>query len=173
VGNFLGDFVKGRPEVLRESLPDRVVWGIEMHRSVDAFTDNHEAFARARELLAPERRRFAGIVVDVIFDYFLAERWEEFCEEPFEDFVERSYEQLAKGEEWMDIETKRVFGVMRRDDWLRAYASKEGIALTLRNVKPIAGGMADFEKNESLLRQSFSEIFPDLQKLVGAMNRNS
>ena len=67
VGNLLGDFVRGTPESLRGSYPDEVIAGIVMHRELDRFTDDHPAFQEARELLDPEHRRFAGIIIDIFF----------------------------------------------------------------------------------------------------------
>jgi len=177
VGNYLGDFVKGRPEVLRETLPERVVWGIEMHRAVDAFTDGHAAFTEARMLLAPERRRFAGIVVDVMYDYFLAERWGEFCEWPLDEFIKKAYDGLEKEKKWMSLEAQRVFGLMKNENWLLRYTTREGLEKIFQQIscrrdflKPVATVMEDFEENEEGFRQSFALLYPALQKMVVDIN---
>ena len=71
IGNLLGDFATGTIESLAERYPPEILRGIKMHRAVDRFTDSHEVFKHARNLLAPGRRRFAGIIIDIIFDHYL------------------------------------------------------------------------------------------------------
>jgi acyl carrier protein phosphodiesterase len=60
IGNFLGDFVKGTPESLRERFPEAVIRGIRKHRAIDVFTDSHRTFRKAKALLEPGRRRLPG-----------------------------------------------------------------------------------------------------------------
>jgi len=47
---------------------------LAQHRAVDTFTDAHRSCARARRV-APPHRRFAGIVVDMYYDHYLARHW--------------------------------------------------------------------------------------------------
>ena len=71
-GQFAGDFVRGTD---LSAFPPRVAAGIRLHRRVDAFTDAHPSVAAARTAFAPELRRHAGIIVDVVFDHLLARDW--------------------------------------------------------------------------------------------------
>ena len=71
-GALLGDFVKGAPD---PELPPSVRRGILMHRRIDAHTDAHPVHRTSRRRFAGPRRRFAGIIVDVAYDHFLASAW--------------------------------------------------------------------------------------------------
>ncbi len=69
VGNFIGDFVKGKQY---ERYPAEIRKGILMHRAIDSFTDTHPLVSEAKELLRPVFGRYSGIVTDLYFDHFLA-----------------------------------------------------------------------------------------------------
>jgi len=75
IGNLLGDFIKGTESSLRLQFPVDLVDGIKLHRAIDKFTDAHPSFLESKQLLAPERRRYAGIVLDIIYDHFLSIHW--------------------------------------------------------------------------------------------------
>lgn len=62
LGSLYGDFVKGRLEG-RFSAPLEA--GIRLHRQIDAFTDSHPLVLAAIGRFPAERRRYAGIIVDV------------------------------------------------------------------------------------------------------------
>ncbi len=69
VGNFIGDFVKGRDF---EQYPSNIKRGILLHREIDHFTDSHPVFIEVVNILRPDFKRYAGIMADMYFDYFLA-----------------------------------------------------------------------------------------------------
>ena len=51
VGNFIADAVKGKQYL---KYPDEIQKGIQLHRAIDTFTDQHEAFKKAnKNLLVP------------------------------------------------------------------------------------------------------------------------
>ena len=77
LGNLLGDFVKGR---LEEQYSPEIIKGIKTHRKVDAYTDFNQNFLACKKLLRPDRRRFAGIIVDMSFDHFLAKNWADYSD---------------------------------------------------------------------------------------------
>lgn len=69
VGNFIGDFVKGKSH---ENYPPDIQRGILLHREIDRFTDSHPVFLETVEMLRPVFNRYSGIVADMYFDHFLA-----------------------------------------------------------------------------------------------------
>jgi acyl carrier protein phosphodiesterase len=50
VGNMISDFVKGKK---RFSFSERIQQGIMLHRSIDEFTDAHDATKKAKQFLKP------------------------------------------------------------------------------------------------------------------------
>ncbi len=79
VGNLLGDFMRG---VREPDLPEAVRLGLHNHRLVDRFTDHHPLVIESRALFSPQRRRFAGVALDVLFDHFLIRHWSRFHDTP-------------------------------------------------------------------------------------------
>jgi acyl carrier protein phosphodiesterase len=68
-GNIISDFVKGKKKF---DYPSRIQAGINLHRIIDNFTDQHEATREAKEFLRPHYRLYSGAFVDVVYDHFLA-----------------------------------------------------------------------------------------------------
>jgi len=173
IGNLLGDFTRGPMEELAKLYPAELVRGIKMHRAVDSFTDSHEVFRRSRTLLSPERRRFAGIIVDIFFDHYLCLHWKQYCQLPLEEFIEEVYRALDEHPEWRAGRLAEAFPMMRSENWLMTYTTIEGIGLTLDRVSrrsprisKIAGGAEDLRENYEAFEKHFHEFMPDLVKFV-------
>jgi acyl carrier protein phosphodiesterase len=172
IGNLLGDFVKGTPESLRGSFPDEVLHGVMMHRHLDRFTDDHPAFKSARSLLAPERRRFAGIIVDVIFDYFLTAHWRQyFPTTDLPEFIDDCYSTLERNPNWLTEDLRTILPRMREENWLHSYGTVEGLTLTFQRIShrsrhtgAIAEAHLDFIAHKQSFEQAFLTFFPDVQK---------
>src|SRR5215471_3876269 len=62
LGNFIGDFVKGR-QALSQLSPE-VARGVELHRAIDTFTDSQPLVAQSKNRLRPKYRHYAGVIVD-------------------------------------------------------------------------------------------------------------
>jgi acyl carrier protein phosphodiesterase len=171
VGNFLGDFVKG-PLV---EAPARYRAGIGMHRAVDSYTDDHEVTRRSRERIRPERRRFAGIIVDMCYDHFLARDWPLYSTERLPAFSLRVYELLEARRDHMPDRVRTALPHMRRDDWLYSYREVEGIGRALDGLSrrrtrlaALSGGSEELVANYAGLEADFQAFFPDLEAFVAA-----
>lgn len=178
VGNLLGDFTRGTIADLAERYPPEVVRGIRMHRAVDRFTDSHPLFREARGLLAPGRRRFAGIIVDIFFDHFLCVHWRDYCALPLEEFIASVYKALEDHPGWRAGRLADAFPRMRDEDWLARYATLEGIDDTLRRVSrrsprvgAIAGGAEDLRDNYAAYESLFRSFMPELLQFVDAWKK--
>src|ERR1700759_3288226 len=69
VGNLISDFVKGRQ---KENYPSKIRQGIMLHRAIDNFTDTHAVTRKAKIYLKEPYGLYAGPLVDIIYDHFLA-----------------------------------------------------------------------------------------------------
>ena len=172
----MGDFVKGRPESLVGKYPDGVILGIRQHRAIDVFTDSHPTFRQAKSLLAPHRRRLAGIVVDIFYDYFLSRNWPGGHEARLE-FIRHCHNVLLARGEWLPAHFRKILPRMISEKWLESYATVEGIALTFRRVAtraPVAAGVLgaeeDLLENEEQFSKLFTEFFPELVEFSETWN---
>jgi len=173
VGNLLGDFTRGSIDELAKIYPAEVVRGIQMHRAVDRFTDSHSVFKECRFLLAPERRRFAGIIVDIFFDHYLCKYWKDYHHTPLEEYCQEVYQAFEKHPEWRAGRLAEAFPFMKTQNWLLAYSTVDGIELTLQRVScrsprmaPVAEGILDFKAHYEEFETKFHDYMPDLLKFV-------
>lgn len=174
MGSFLGDFVKGLPSTFPDEYGAELVDGILMHRAVDVFTDAHPAFLRAKGLLAPERRRFAGIVVDIFFDHFLSQLWDRLLQVDREDFIQSFYGDASSFRlPEITPDFGKVVNRMVEQNWLGSYATMEGIALTINRVAsrsprlaPMIGATDDLEADFDGFQECFEKFFPDVRRFA-------
>jgi acyl carrier protein phosphodiesterase len=178
VGNLLGDFVTGRPEALE--LPLRVVQGIVRHRAIDRFADEHPVTARLKALVAPERRRFAGVIVDLVHDHFLTRHWENFSPIPFREFIDACNGALRDHLELLPPALADTLEERIADDWLGHYGTDEGLDDVFHRVSlrhpgfaPIRGAIDDLRLYRVKFEDGFREFFPALQDWVRGLGPES
>lgn len=178
-GQFLGDFVKGRPE---GRYPADLVAGIRLHRRLDAYTDAHPAVRRAVRRLPAARRRFGRVALDLAFDHFLARDWRERTPAEFAAFRARIYAALHARRDAMPAHARRVVAAMSRDDWFLAYADWAGVAAALAGMSrrlsrpnPLAECSTDLRHAAPALEADFRAFWPEAvahaRRLVAAAPR--
>ena len=88
VGNFIGDFVKGKN--LKDRFEADIARGIGLHREIDWFTDTHSIVKQSKDRLRPKYRHYSGVIVDIFYDHFLAKNWDRYSKQLLPDFAEES-----------------------------------------------------------------------------------
>src|SRR5437870_13401328 len=89
VGNFIGDFVQGKDLELRYG--KRIAKGILLHREIDFFTDHHPVVKQSKDRLRPNYRHYAGVIVDIFYDHFLASKWNSHSVKLLPHYAEECY----------------------------------------------------------------------------------
>lgn len=165
-GNLLGDF--GGKRIANE-LPVTVKRGLDNHYLVDKFTDHHDMVNQAKQLFSPQRRRFAGIAIDVLFDHFLIQHWERFNQKPLRDFKAESYQLLQQRVHVMPGRMQSVVTSMVNNDWFKEYETTTGIGIALDNIAKrirfanrFSGAIEDIERHYGAFENVFLEFFPQL-----------
>ncbi|MDF1741441.1 MAG: ACP phosphodiesterase [Verrucomicrobiales bacterium] len=167
LGNLLGDFVKGNPWDDRFSIP---VWkGVMEHRYVDAFTDNHPVWQKSRALLPADLRRFAGIIIDIFYDYFLSKHWEHFSGVSLEKAVDSIHRDLESVLYKAPEEAREVIAGMISEKWLLNYQTIPGIDETINRVSrrsdvliPVWGACEMVIPHIEEMEAHFFEFYPAL-----------
>ena len=168
VGNYLADLMNKKS---LEKFDKNIQAGVFLHRSIDSFTDNHPQVLEACVLLRPKHHKYAPILVDIFFDYFLVLNWTHFSAESFTDFRKRAYGVLISHTEGFPekvaYQTERMIG----GDWLFSYGHEEGIDFVLHKLeqrvsKPdqIKGGLESLIEHKKKLNELFMSFFPSLIK---------
>ena len=115
VGNMISDFVKGKTKL---GYPVMVQKGIDLHRAIDAFTDAHEATARAKEFFRPHYRLYSGPITDILYDHFLANDASLFSNESLLSFTNGVYQTLEKQTIHLPHRFLAMLSYMKMDNWL-------------------------------------------------------
>jgi acyl carrier protein phosphodiesterase len=169
VGNFIGDFVKGR-NVLEQFEPD-IAKGIELHRSIDEFTDHHPVVQISKMRLRPKYRHYAAVIVDIFYDHLLSRYWSNYHTEPLEKFSQATYKTLQQHRNVLPIPVNNLLPYMIRDNWLLNYGTFDGIGKALTGISRRARHDSRMDESIHDLREYYEEFksefelfFPDLKK---------
>jgi acyl carrier protein phosphodiesterase len=120
----MGDYIKGKAFHI---YPDRIKEGILLHRYIDSFTDSNKNTIEAKKLFAPKYRKYSGIIIDIIYDHFLAGNWEQFSSIHLKDYIEDFHQLLYKYQEMMPSDVQEMFPRLIRNQRLYSYRKVEGI----------------------------------------------
>lgn len=168
VGNFIGDFVKGRQ--VKSRFDEDVATGIELHRAIDEFTDGHPVVARSKLRLRPKFRHYSPVVADMFYDHFLAANWRDYCSVALPEYANSVYDLLKSYHEILPEGVRYMLPYMIKGNWLVSYAKPEGIHRALSGMAtrtPYESGMEKagkvLEAHYSDFRQEFMEFFPDIE----------
>jgi len=174
IGSIIADFVKGP---LVDQYNSEILKAIAVHRKVDAFTDTHEMVLKSRRLFSSERRRFAGIIIDVAFDHFLAKNWSSYSSLELGEFINKSYAILKRYRKFLPGDLMFAVPKMIEEDWLGSYRYLEAIGITLDKISRrierkfgrennLSGAIEEVKSNYNELETNFKVFFPELISYV-------
>lgn len=168
LGNFIGDFVKGRN--LTEQFDASIAKGIELHRAIDAFTDKHPIVKQSKVRLREKYRHYAPVIVDIFYDHYLAKNWERFHKTFLPDFAEQTYSMIMSRSDILPEKVKWMMPYMIKQDWLTSYARMDGIGRVLGGMSrrtPYESKMheavEDLQVHYTDFEKEFFEFFPELE----------
>jgi acyl carrier protein phosphodiesterase len=167
VGNFIGDFVKGKSALAK--FEPEIIRGIELHRSIDAFTDKHLIVSTSKDRLREKYRHYSGVIVDVFYDHFLAKNWRDYHSQPLLEFSLASYKTIERFGDVLPDGVRNMLPYMKRGNWLLNYSLVEGIHRALSGMASRTTFVSKMEEASSELvthydafEKEFQEFFPQL-----------
>ncbi len=128
IGNFIADGVKGKKY---ELFAEEIQKGILLHRQIDWFTDNNEVVKQSKRRLNVQYGHYKGVIIDILYDHFLAKNWELYFQTPLQVFTHEFYKSLEDNIDVLPERAKYATSYMIKDDWLTNYAKIEGIEKVL------------------------------------------
>lgn len=128
LGNFFADSLKGKSYL---KYPPGIQRGVVLHRAIDFYTDTHPTVRKSISRLFGTYGHYSGIIVDIIYDHFLASHWKSFSSVPLDLFVSDFYELLQENFSILPKPVQQFMPYMIKDNWLLSYASVEGIGKIL------------------------------------------
>lgn len=168
LGSLMPDLVRGP---LPKELPERIVQACRLHRCVDAFTDTHLIFLRSKNRLREQHGLFAGILVDVFYDYHLARDWARYHPQPLGSFTSHVYRSFEAQRALIPQKMHVALDRMIQQNWLEGYATVPGIRLTLERMSyrftkrfsrtvELASAVDDLVRLDDALAEDFHAFFP-------------
>ncbi len=172
IGNFIADFIKGNHF---EHFHPGVIEGIRLHREIDTFTDSHSIVSASKARLYANFHHFAGVIVDIFYDHFLAKNWTSYSDIPLHEFADRTYATLLHSNVDLPAGVKEMLPYMVSNNWLVSYSTVPGIEKILSQMsKRIRHTTVNMELSVIELKEQyvhfeneFSLFFPQLVKHVG------
>jgi len=167
----MGDF-KPSSELLSQ-LPVEVINGIANHRLVDKTTDQFQPVKDLKPLFSKARRRYAGVVTDIAFDYFLIKHWDSYTSMPFSDFTKQAYAGLGSTQGLMPPRMQYVTKAMIENNWLEKYSTLEGVGRSIDFVSErirfknnMSGSIEEIKVNYDQVEEVFLILFDHLKVVV-------
>jgi len=155
LGNFIGDFVKGNKY---QHYPEMVAYGIQLHRSIDSFTDNHPDVKECIQLLKPGYGRFSGVVIDIFFDHFLATNWKDYSTVTLRQFAKQAHSVFISNFMMLPLRVKQFLPFLIQHRRLESYAKKENLFHVLEIMSNRTSLPSNSEWAMTMLHQEYDEF---------------
>lgn len=167
IGNFMADGIRGKNF---ENMHVEIRKGIILHRAIDTFTDSHLLWRQSTKRLHEKYHHYAGVIVDVFYDHFLAKNWSAYSGVSLDVFVNNFYKSLENNYELLTEKTQGMMPYMIRHNWLWNYQFTEGIARILyqmdqrtRNNSRMRYSIAELHEFYDAFEAEFTAFFEDLR----------
>ena len=157
IGNFMADGIRGKQF---ENYPEAIQKGILLHRAIDTFTDAHPIFRESTKRLHERYHHYAGVIVDIFYDHFLAKNWKNYSDDNLAEYVAQFYQSLHTHHDLLSERTQDILPYMEKQNWLLSYQTIEGIHQILTQ-------MDRRTKNSSNMRFASEELqayYADFEK---------
>ncbi len=170
IGNFIADSVKGSDF---NSFSKEIQQGILLHRKIDTFTDAHPVVEQSKQRLREKYRKYAGVIVDIYYDHYLAIDWNTYSPVSLEVFTESIYTLVQNNQAILPVKSVQFTRYMLEHNILYGYSKLEGIERVLKGMarrttfeSNMEHAIHDLREHFSLFENEFKQFFPELQQFV-------
>ena len=176
VGNFIGDHVRNKDLA---QFTKEVQLGVDMHRSIDSFTDKHAASIAIREKLFKEYRHISRILVDMYYDHFLALYFETYHQLSLATFNNDITALLQKHVNIMPPSAQGYLRGMQAQNWMLEYNNTEGIDVILNKMANRTGlqslqtGANTLERHYDFFKTQFLKFYPELMSYCDSFKKEA
>ncbi len=155
IGNFIADGIKGKRY---QEHPDIIQVGILLHREIDTFTDAHATVRLSTKRLHKRYGHYSGVIVDILYDHYLAKNWSLYSDIPLNIYVDDFYESLHLNSELLPLRIKNMMPYMLADNWLLNYAKIAGIQNVLNGMNRRTKNIVGMDTATDELKEFYQEF---------------
>ncbi|WP_299769104.1 acyl carrier protein phosphodiesterase [uncultured Dokdonia sp.] len=170
IGNFMADGIKGKKYL---KYPEGIQKGILIHRWIDSYTDSHHITKQSTKRLHAKYGHYSGVIVDILYDHFLAKNWHQYHNQPLEEYVNDFYTLLKDNHDLLTTRIQKMMIPMMEQNWLLSYATLEGIETVLYNMNirikkrvPMDEAIQDLKEHYEAFEKEFTAFFEELQAFI-------
>ena len=166
IGNFIADGIKGKRY---KKFSKDIQIGILLHRHIDTYTDAHKTVRLSTKRLHEKYSHYSGVIVDILYDHFLAKNWASYSDKPLDKYIEKFYDSLEINYDLLPLRIQKMMPYMLADNWLLSYASIDGISRVLdgvnrrtKNRSSMNEAVVELEEFYTEFENEFSAFFDEL-----------
>jgi len=166
IGNFMADGIKGKSY---KKYPYQIQKGILLHREIDSFTDQHPIVRKSTARLHKNYGHYSGVIVDILYDHFLAKNWNAYHKQPLDEYIQDFYTLLRLNFDVLPSRIQLMMPYMISDNWLLSYASVSGISKILvqmnrrtKNASKMNLAVIELEEYYTEFEEEFTSYFTEL-----------
>ncbi len=148
IGNFIADGIRGNDY---KKFPKDIQTGILLHRRIDTFTDAHKTVRQSTKRLHKNYSHYSGVIVDILYDHFLAKNWKTYSDIPLAKYIDEFYDTIEDNFDILPLRVQKMMPYMIANNWLLSYASIDGISKVL-------DGMNRRTQNRSKMNLAVNEL---------------
>lgn len=155
IGNFIADGIRGKKY---QKYPQDIQTGILLHRHIDTFTDAHKTVRVSTKRLHKNYGHYSGVIVDILYDHFLAKNWSNYSKIPLEEYINNFYTMLQDNYKILPARIQKMMPNMIADNWLLNYASIEGITTVLEGMNRRTNNRSQMHLAVNELQEFYKEF---------------
>ena len=160
IGNFMADHIKGSKY---KTYAVELQKGILLHRQIDSYTDNHPQVKISKRRLDERYGLYRGIIIDILYDHFLARNWSDYSEIPLKVYTQDFYKKLSLHHDVLPDKVKYMSKYLIAEDWLSSYAELAGIQKVLEGMNRRTGGKSDMNLAINDLEMHYKDFALDFK----------
>lgn len=166
----MADGIKGKKYLKYQEDIQR---GILIHRWIDSYTDSHAIVKQSTKRLHSKYGHYSGVIVDILYDHFLAKNWKQYHDVPLDTYISNFYQLLKDNHALLTPRIQKMMIPMMEQNWLLSYASLEGIETVLYNMNfrikkrvPMDKAIEDLKEHYEAFEEEFTTFFKQLEDFV-------
>lgn len=170
IGNFIADSVKGKQFI---HYPKGIQKGIILHRAIDTFTDTHPTVRKGVRRLFPVYSHYSTVIIDILYDHFLAANWSDYSNIPLDVYVADFYTLLKENIDILPLPIRQFLPIMISQNWLLKYSTVQGIGEILTQMNHRTGNKSrmnlavkELEIYYSQFGEEFKSFFEDMENFA-------
>ena len=171
IGNFIADHIRGN-QFKHDS--QGIQQGIRLHREIDTYTDAHPITRRSKRRLDKKYGLYAGVIIDLFYDHFLAKNWDDYSAIPLDVYVASVYALLGSNLENLPEKTQHLLPLMVEYNWLYNYQFIKGMQRVFNgmnrrtnNKSQMHLAIYDLQEYYLTFETDFKEFFQQLIAFTG------